>query len=122
MKYQPGRDDATPDDISLRPWKKDWRRYIRVHQAEFVAGTMANGVSLNELMDALAADSFAPTQRNARDGEGNTDPRRAYRRQASVELSGEGLSWLRDRLQLAFDAHGKVPQDALDHLDWPDLP
>ncbi len=24
--------------------------------------------------------------------------------------------------QAAFDVHGKVPQDALDKLDWPDLP
>ena len=32
------------------------------------------------------------------------------------------LSWLGDRLQAAFDAHGKVPQqDTLDRLDWPDL-
>ena len=83
---------------------------------------MANGVSLNELMDTLGANSFAPTQRNAARGEGNTDPRRAYMQQAAVELSAEGLSWLGERLQAAFDLHGEVPQDTLDQLDWPTLP
>jgi hypothetical protein len=119
MKYEARRDDATAADIEFRPFKETWPRYIRVHHAEFVAGTMANGVSLNDLMDTLGADAFAPTQRNARRGKGNTDRRRAYRQQAAVELSGEGLSWLRERLQLAFDEHGKVPQDTLKELDWP---
>jgi hypothetical protein len=83
---------------------------------------MENGVSLNELMDTLGADSFAPTQRNTLRGEGNTDPRKAYRQQAAAELSAEGFSWLGERLQAAFDEHGMVPQDTLDQLDWPVLP
>ena len=70
---------APPEDIARRRWKEKWPRYIRVHHAEFVAGTMANGISLNELMDTLGSDSFASTQRNATRGTGNTDPRRAYR-------------------------------------------
>lgn len=122
MKHVPGRDDATPDDIALRSWKTDWPRYVRVYDAEFVAGTMANGVSLNEMMETLGPDSFLPTQRNARRGEGNTDPRKAYRQQAAVELSRAGLSWLSERLQTAFDLHGQVPLDTLDGLDWPVLP
>jgi hypothetical protein len=119
MKHVPGRDDATPEDIALRPWRADWSRYIRVHHAEFVAGTMTNGVSLNELMDELGANAFAATQRNAGDGEGNTNPRRAYLQQAAVELSAEGLAWLSNRLQAAFDKHGVVPQDVFETLDWP---
>jgi HKD family nuclease len=122
MRHVPGRDDATPEDIARRGWKATWSRYIRVHHAEFVAGTMANGVSLNELMGALGANSFAPTQRNASRGEGNIDPRRAYQQQAAVELSSEGFAWLGERLQAAFDGHGKVPQDDLDKLDWPQVP
>ena len=121
MKHDPVRDNASPEDIALRPWKEKWPRYIRVHQAEFVAGTMANGVSLNELMEALGSDSFTPTQRNAARGAGNTDPRRAYMQQAAVELSSQGLLWLGERLQEAFAEHGKVPQDTLDQLDWPTL-
>jgi hypothetical protein len=122
MRHVPVRDDATPEDIARRGWKAIWPRYIRVHHAEFVAGTMANGVSLNELMGDLGANSFAPTKRNASRGEGNTDPRSAYKQQAAVELSGEGMAWLGERLQAAFDRHGKVPQDDLDKLDWPALP
>jgi hypothetical protein len=122
LRHVPGRDDATTQDIALRSWKATWPRYIRVHHAEFVAGSMANGVSLNELMDALGPNSFAPTQRNALRGEGNIDPRKAYRQQAAVELSREGLWWLSNRLQAAFEAHGTVPQDTLDNLDWPVLP
>ncbi len=122
MRHVPGRDDATPEDIARREWKATWPRYIRVHHAEFVAGAMENGVSLNELMDSLEANSFAPTQRNAARGDGNTNPRRAFMQQPAVKLSGEGLSWLGERLQAAFETHGKVPQDALDNLDWPDLP
>ena len=120
MKYTDERDDATPDDIARRPWKEKWSRYIRVHHAEFVAGAMENGISLNELMATLSADSFASTQRHAASGEGNTNPRRAYLRRAAVQLSGDGLSWLSEQLQAAFEAHGKVPQDTLNRLDWPD--
>jgi hypothetical protein len=83
---------------------------------------MANGVSLNELMGALGANSFAPTQRNVARGEGNTDPRRAYQQQVAVELSAESIAWLGERLQAAFDRHGKVPQDDLEKLDWPRIP
>lgn len=120
MRYVAGRDDATMQEIAHREWKAKWPRYIRVHHPEFVAGTLTNGVSLNELMTALGASSFAPTMRNAEDGDGkNTDPRKAYRQQAAVELSVEGMSWLSERLQAAFDRHGKVPQDELDKLDWP---
>ena len=40
------RDDATEEDIKRRDWRERWSRYIRVHNAEFVAGTMAEGISL----------------------------------------------------------------------------
>ena len=117
MKYHPGRDDASAEDLALRPWKEEYPRYIPVHHAEFVAGTMASGISLKELVETLGSKSFASTQRNADRGTGNTDPRRAYRRQAAVELSSHGTSWLNERLQAALDQHGRVPQYALDQLD-----
>ena len=41
--------------------------------------------------------------------------------QAAVELSAEGLVWLSDRLEAALVAHGKVPADDLEKLDWPDM-
>ena len=122
MKHRPGRDDATAEDIERRQWKAQWSRYVRVHHAEFVNGTMANGISLNELMNELGSNSFASTQRNARRGQGNTDPRLAYRRQPAVELSSEGLSWLNERLQAVFDEYGKVSSARLDELDRPTVP
>jgi hypothetical protein len=54
-------------------------------EAEFVAGSRANSVFSNELMDSLGFDSFAATQRNAVRDEGNTDPRRL-----SPTSGGEG--------------------------------
>lgn len=117
MLYVPVRDDATPADVARRAWRATWSRYIRVHQAEFIAGTMANGVSLNELMVTLGANAFAATQRNIDAEEGNVNPRRAYLQAAAVQLSPQGLAWLRDRLQAAFEQHGTVPQEVLDDID-----
>ena len=122
MRYLEGRDDATPADIARRAWKADFSRYIRVHHAEFVAGSMANGISLNEMIEALGANSFASTQRNAARGDGNTNPRKAYQQKPAMELSAEGAVWLGERLQSAFYRHGKVPQEELDELDWPQVP
>lgn len=119
MKYKPRRDDATPEDIAKLPWKEKWPRYIRVHHAEFVAGTFRNAVSLNELMDELGADAFASTKQNAQRGVGNIDPRRAYRQQAAVKLSSEGFRWMNDRIKSAFDTYGKIPGETLDNLYWP---
>ena len=121
MAHVPGRDDATQADIARRSWKERYRRYVRVLDAEFVNGSIENGVSLNELMDVLKANSFASTQRNMAAGEGNTDPQMAYRQQAHVELSVQGLRWMSERLERAFAAHGKVLPETLEELDWPSL-
>lgn len=122
LKHEAGRDDATPADMERRPWKARWPRYIRVHHAEFVAGTMRNGISLTEMMDALGSDSFAPTQRNAASGLGNTNPRRSIMQKAAIELSQEGFEWLNARLQSAFDVHQRVPGHDVRELDWPEVP
>lgn len=119
MRHVRERDEASSEDIARRDWKSHWSQYIRVHHAEFVAGTLGNGVSLNELMEALGSMSFASTKRNANLGTGNTDPRRAYLQQAAVELSEEGLAWLSQKLQMSIDMHGIIPQATLDELDWP---
>ncbi len=118
--HVPGRDEATESEIAHRSWKEQWRNYIRVHRAEFVAGEMRNGVSLNALMDALGSDAFRSTQRNARAGNGrNTNPRKAYMQQPAVLLTDEAAAWLTTRLEASFTLHGRIPADALDRLDWP---
>jgi hypothetical protein len=119
MHYETGRDDATAADIQLRDWKKRWPHYVRVHHAEFVDGTLSNGVSLNELMDALGANSFASTQRNAARGQGNTDPRKAYRQLPAVELSPQGLAWMNEHVENAFTRHGRLAPSVLSRFDWP---
>ena len=122
MRYQAGRDDATPADILERGWKDRWPHYIRVHHAEFLDGVLGNGVALSELMDALGPLSFASTKANAANGTGNTNPRLAVRQQAAVRLSDEGYAWLVARLNAAFQTHGTLAPAALDTLDWPVLP
>jgi hypothetical protein len=112
-------DGATEYDIGQRSFKKEWPHYIRVHHAEFVTGDMANGVSLNQLMDSLGSDAFASTQRHATEGAGNTNPRHAYQQQAAVELTREGQAWLNERLEQAFEQHGRIGAATLQGLDWP---
>ena len=115
-RYEEDKDDATPADIERHDWKSIYSRYVRLHSAEFVAGTLKNGVSLYEMMDELSSDSFASTKRNAARGEGNANPRRAYGQLAAAELSHEGSLWLNNQLETAFEAHGKIPQDELKGL------
>jgi hypothetical protein len=119
MKHVPGRDDASPDDIALRDWKGKWPHYIRVHNPEFIAGSLSNGISMKEMMSELRADCFESTKKNALTAVGNTDPRFAYRQQPAVELTKEGFSWLHNRMEDAFVRHGKIPAADLRTLDRP---
>lgn len=120
MEHEPDRDDASAEEIARRPWKAQWPHYVRVHHTEFVAGSLDNGVSLYELMDELGANAFATTQRNARRGTGNTNPRAAYRSRPAVQLTRQGRAWVNEQLELAFEEHGQLAPDALDELDWPE--
>jgi hypothetical protein len=122
MRHRPGRDDATAEDIRMRAWKAKWPRYVRVHDAVFVGGNLSNGVSQNELMSALKANSFDSTQRHARLRIGNQDPRKAYSQQAAVLLSSQGFDWLNERFEQALGRYGRMPQADLERLDWPTLP
>ncbi|MCC5829264.1 MAG: phospholipase D family protein [Phycisphaeraceae bacterium] len=119
LRHVEGRDDATPEDIALRSWKTKWPHYVRVHHGEFLAGPLENALSLNTMMETLGSSSFLPTQRNAKKGNGNTDPRKAYRQQAAVALTPEATAWLNDRLQDAFDQCGTLPAVELAALDQP---
>lgn len=114
--HQVGEDDANAMDIQRRPWRANWPHYVRVSDAHFLDGKLADGVSLNEMMDALQADSFAPTQRNRHlnathplPEPRNENPRLSYSQQPSVELTDQGRLWLTERLQEAFGTTGEVP-------------
>lgn len=119
MRHEPGRDDATAEDVARRPWKKDWPHYIRVHSAEFLSGSLENGISLAQLMDTLGSQAFGSTAENAALGNGNTNPRLALRRAAAVRLSPAGLHWLNEQLELSFLEIGKLSPAQLATLDWP---
>jgi hypothetical protein len=114
--YEPGWDDASPEDIGLRPWLVRWPHFIRVHDGEFIDGTLDDGVSLSELMDELGAYAFGPTAENADRGIGNVDPRMSIRQAAAIRLSEAGLSWLNEELELAFREHGKIAPARLARL------
>jgi hypothetical protein len=119
MAYEEGRDDASPEDVELRPWLERWPHFIRVHDLEFVDGTLGDGVSLAELMDELGAYAFGPTAENADRGIGNVDPRQSIRQAAAIRLSEAGASWLNEELELAFEERGKVRAEEVPGLDRP---
>jgi len=120
IKHHDKLDNASRREIKDRGWKEHWSRYIRVHSAEFVAGTLENGVSLYDLMKKRGPNLFATTQIRARRGERDIDMRRSYARQAQVKLSEDGCGWLNEKLEAAFIEHGTFAE--LCKLDWPDLP
>jgi hypothetical protein len=121
MRYVEGRDDATPADLKKRPWKEYWSRYIRVHDVEFVDGPLSNGVSLNQLMNELGWDSYAPTRRNHLAGRGNTNPQASLMKKAAMELTPKAISWLNKRLDRSFTVNGKISKAKLAKLDWPTI-
>jgi hypothetical protein len=119
FRHRPGVDDASPHEIDQRKWKSHWPHYVRVEGAQFLAGNVGGGVSLNGMMKALNSDAFASTQRNAKKGRGNTNPRLAYMSSAQVELSPKGYRWLTARLNEAFTRDGQLSNADLRRLDWP---
>jgi hypothetical protein len=121
-QHQPGRDDASAQDIRRIDWKRQWGAYIRIREPEFIAGNLENGVSLNEMMADLGADSFISTAENRRLGSGNTNPRLALQRKAHMPLTPRAADWLNSRFYQALARHGRIPLSELERLYWPDLP
>ncbi len=111
--YVEGRDDAGPEEIASRPWLERWPHLVRVHDAEFIDGTLGDGIPLGELMDELGAYAFGPTAENADRGFGNVDPRQSIRQAAAIRLSEAGASWLGEELGRAFRRRGKVEAERM---------
>jgi hypothetical protein len=118
-RYEPGRDDASSADKKRRSWKKEWSRYIRVRDPEFIDGPLSNGISLNELMTEFKAKSFASTEANQRAGSGNTNPRHSLKSKAQIRLSARAANWLNAKFNLALAEQGRIPITRLEHLYWP---
>lgn len=122
IAHKAGRDEANAADIQLRSWKRQWPLYIRVHNTEFIAGSIGNGISLNHLMTTHKFHSFATTQSNAAKRSGNIDPRKAYMRHPAVHLSLQGANYLHERFEQAINQYGKLPSVDMEQLDWPIVP
>ena len=121
-EHRPGRDDASDADKKRRDWKKQWGTYIRVRDPEFIAGTLANGISLSELMQKFGAEAFVSTDANMRRGSGNTDPRIALRSKAHMPLTQKAADWLNAKFYQALAKHGRISISRLEKLHWPELP
>jgi len=117
LQHDTERDVASEDDIAIRAWKRNWPNYIRVYDGKFVAGTLANGVSLNRMMSTLGARSWRPTLENEQAGRGNLNPWTAYARKAGMQLTEEAHVWLQRELAQQFDLHGILPQADLDEAE-----
>jgi len=121
-RYEAVRDDASSADKKRRSWKKEWSRYIRVRDPEFIDGPLSNGISLTGLMTELGAESFASTEANQKAGIGNTDPRQSLRSKAHIRLSSKGANWLNAKFDVALTEHGHIALNRLEGLYWPELP
>jgi len=110
-----GSRKATVAELNRRDYKREWCQYLDVCDAEFLAGTMANGVSLYEMIDELKADSFVTTQSSAKQGKKDINAKLSYR-SGSALLSDKGQAWLDERLRAAFQRHGKISQNVLDQI------
>ena len=123
-QHQPGRDDASAEDIRRRKWKDTWGTYIRVRDPEFIAGTLSNGISLGRMMDELGPESFLSTAENqrSRSPSANTSPRIALRSKAHMPLTQGAADWLNKKFYEMLLEHGRIPTSDLENLYWPALP
>jgi hypothetical protein len=118
-----GRDDATRTDIARIWWRKEYSAFIRIREPEFIAGTLANGISLFDLMDELGHETFVSTDENyrAKNG-GNTNPRIALRSKAHMPLTQKAADLLNARFYEAIANHGRLSPSAMKKLHWEPLP
>ena len=121
-QHDPAKDVATEADIVRHPWKANWPNYIRVHDAEFLAGTLSNGISLRKLAEELGDSCFASTEERAAKGEAGINPLTTLGQKPDVRLSERGKLWIHEQLEAAFTRHGRIPEADMAALDWPISP
>lgn len=117
MKHNPQTDNATAADIKRRRWRRDWPHYVRISRPEFISGNLGDCISLYDLMRNLGSDIFASTHANALGGNGNTNPRKAYLRQASVRLTPHAAQILNSRLEDIFSRFGRITGEEIREID-----
>lgn len=107
-KHRDEEDTATKAEIKKRKWKKDWPRYVRVHDGQFLNTDLNQGISMSLMMKELEADSFMSTQRNQEKRSGNTDPTISYLRKSHMMLTSEARNWIEVRLNPRLERFGHV--------------
>jgi hypothetical protein len=111
------QDVASEADLAEREWLSEHPFLVRGHHCEFIQGQLGDGVSLNDLVEALASDGFQSTQRRSSAGEQNISVPRTWARKADVRLSDVGFRWLTERFEDALAARGAIPELEIDALD-----
>jgi hypothetical protein len=117
IAHDPERDVATAAQISHRRWLRQWGHLVCVHHPKFVAGTLANGVSLDDLVEELGPLAFASTKKRLRAGEkNNIQTRRIFSQKPDARLSEEGFAWMTEQFEAALAQHGSIPDARISRL------
>lgn len=103
------RDVATADQTARRPWLQQWGYLVCVHHPKFIAGTLANGVSLDDLVEEVGPLAFVSTKKRLRAGEKDIQTRRIFSQKPDAALSEEGFGWMTEQFEAALAQHGSVP-------------
>jgi len=110
------RDIASSEEIKLRKWKNRWGIYIRVENTQFIDGIMADCPLTSQLVLDLGFESYQSTYLHHNWGVGNTDPLKAVRQQADVQLSSIGANWVESKFQEALITSGTVSDKFINSL------
>jgi hypothetical protein len=116
IKFVDGRDEATPQEIQERPWKKDWPIYLRIKNPIFINGTLNDCVFLYDLIKQLDYESFPSTQLRYLNGERDINPYNSLSQQPYIKLTTKAVEWLEPRFQEALTLNGKVSKRFINNL------
>ena len=117
IEHDDDRDLGTSAEIADRPWLSEWPYLIRVHHCKFIDGQLTDGISLDDLMEALGPASFQSTWKRRQAGEEDVNPRASIMRKPDVRLSNQGFAWLTREFDEALARHGTIPEAELAELE-----
>jgi hypothetical protein len=117
IQHDQQRDNATPEEIKQRSWKKYWPVYLRIRNGAFIDGTMKDCPMLwKDVLKEFGPRIFNATKRRAERGEKDIDPKKSVMQKAYIRLSEEAGRWMDRKFQAALRENGAVDKDYLDSL------
>ena len=116
IKHNAKRDIASDEDIKIKPWKKHFCIYIRIHSAIFLNTTLNKCPKLWGLMNDLQAESFRSTKERFENGEDNIEPQKSLMQKADIQLSDEGALWLDEKFKEVENTYGLVDDGYINSL------